>query len=883
MSQVTAEAVSMADAEKNATSPLSAPTLAPKLRSCVLCRSRKVRCDKQAPCSNCRRANIACIFPSTDRAPRWARRFERLANSSAASNVPAPQDADQGVDKVMDRLRSLENLVKDLKVQLQQARAASSSVGDASSGGNSPRSSSQNPDAGHPNDSPSAVDVGSAQRQFGRMVIQDASHSRYVSSGFWSRVADELDGLEMDARNLAGERSDTSEDEESPGKTSSTQEPERTPSERHAFLFRHNLSPSAPSILEFRPLPSQVPFLFDVFLENVNFFIRLVHIPSITKIARESRGSGMTRFSPSHEALMFSIYYAAIVSMEEDDVLINFGSSKTDLSLKYRVGLEHALAKADFLNAPSLVLVQAFTIFLLLARRHDSPRFVWMMTGLVIRMAQYLGLQRDGTHFEDMNPFDVEIRRRVWWSVCLLDTRASEDQGTDLVITHGSFDTKIALNINDVDIDPESKQSPKERYGVTDMTFGRISATISDVTRQMMALTARGGIAALEDQSRLVNEIYQKLEQEYLQFTTEPGNIAYWVAVTIARLVMAKLTLIVFFPVLFTSPNEHISDEIRNKLFLSAIELAEYNHALNAEEACRQWRWIYQTHTHWHAIVYLMIEVSRRSWSPTVERAWAALHSPWLIPAQTATDKNLRIWVPLRRLMDKARTHRDAELERLRSDPQEAARVEMEDRKIPLPSSSGTFPRGSSIDGFRARWLQALAGSGEPGVGTQMSQTSTEEYIDASMRTAYRDQLTAQSDPANVAGDPSFNMSFEQTPFGTTAPRANQVLESSNLRGAPSAITVEAPRDWTLGRHDEQIYDFLPTATTDLSDPSAMGAGLFPWLRPDADLSADVFANLNVESMNDNMEWDGEMNWYNWVENAKGVELDARHEGNGRM
>jgi hypothetical protein len=196
MSQVTAEG-SVNDrvasmSEKNATSPLSAPTLAPKLRSCVLCRSRKVRCDKQAPCSNCRRANIACIFPSTDRAPRWARRFERLANSSAASNVPAPQDADQGVDKVMDRLRSLENLVKDLKVQLQQARAASSSVGDASSGGNSPRSSSQNPDAGHPNDSPSAVDVGSAQKQFGRMVIQDASHSRYVSSGFWSRVADEV-------------------------------------------------------------------------------------------------------------------------------------------------------------------------------------------------------------------------------------------------------------------------------------------------------------------------------------------------------------------------------------------------------------------------------------------------------------------------------------------------------------------------------------------------------------------------------------------------------------------------------------------------------------------------------------------------------------------
>lgn len=68
--------------------------------------------------------------------------------------------------------------------------------------------------------------------------------------------------------------------------------------------------------------------------------------------------------------------------------MTNFSSSKSDLNLKYRLGLEHALARADFLNVPNITLVQAFAIFLGLVRRHDSPRFVWMMTGLVIRMAQ---------------------------------------------------------------------------------------------------------------------------------------------------------------------------------------------------------------------------------------------------------------------------------------------------------------------------------------------------------------------------------------------------------------------------------------------------------------------------------------------------------------
>jgi Fungal Zn(2)-Cys(6) binuclear cluster domain len=141
--------------ESNATSPpfarlpSSAPAPRPKLRSCVVCRSRKVRCDKQSPCSNCRRANIACTFPSTDRPPKWTRRLDRLANNATASSSPAPQDGNKGVDQVMDRLRNLESLVKELRGQLEQAHAIASSVGGGSSGVNSPGRSTEAHDAEH--------------------------------------------------------------------------------------------------------------------------------------------------------------------------------------------------------------------------------------------------------------------------------------------------------------------------------------------------------------------------------------------------------------------------------------------------------------------------------------------------------------------------------------------------------------------------------------------------------------------------------------------------------------------------------------------------------------------------------------------------------------
>ncbi len=186
--------------EKNATAApttqiipsTSTSTPAPKLRSCVLCRTRKVRCDKQSPCSTCRRAKIACVFPSTDRPPRWARRLERLTNSTAAANGGAPQSVDPGAGKVMDRLRKLEHLVKELSGQLEQAHASASSAGGGVSEANPPGSSTLDHGEETQGVKSSVANPSSVQKEFGRMVVQDASHTRYISSGFWSRVNDEV-------------------------------------------------------------------------------------------------------------------------------------------------------------------------------------------------------------------------------------------------------------------------------------------------------------------------------------------------------------------------------------------------------------------------------------------------------------------------------------------------------------------------------------------------------------------------------------------------------------------------------------------------------------------------------------------------------------------
>jgi hypothetical protein len=67
------------------------------------------------------------------------------------------------------------------------------------------------------------------------------------------------------------------------------------------------------------PLPSQIPFIWQVYQENVDPILKVIHVPSMSKVIKELRHN-LDGLTPSTEALMFSIYYASITSLDEEEV-----------------------------------------------------------------------------------------------------------------------------------------------------------------------------------------------------------------------------------------------------------------------------------------------------------------------------------------------------------------------------------------------------------------------------------------------------------------------------------------------------------------------------------------------------------------------------------
>ncbi|KAK7744102.1 hypothetical protein SLS53_003623 [Cytospora paraplurivora] len=689
--------------------------------------------DLQLPTNDSPSTNgIPCIFPAPGRAPRRPRPKD--------PNAPPKQPSSEREIELMKRLRKLEGIVEELSGQIEVETARNHS-----SSGNSPEAlgttSEQHTPAsgvrgersdsvathsrGSPGDGrpfsynfnsgsgnhPQRAD--SVNKKFGRLVINDHGKTRY------------LDELRNQTQRLTDGESDDSEDAESIIAVAN----HRTEGDHHAFVLGYRSADV--DLRSLHPLPSQIPYMWQVYQENVDPIVKILHIPTTTKLINQTR-KNLDSLTAENEALMFAVYFAAITSMDEEDVKKNFGVERPKLISQYRFALEQALAKAQFLVSSELVVLQAFILFLVLVRRHDDTRFCWTLTGLAIRIGQSMGLHRDGTSFPGLTPLEIEMRRRLFWALAILDLRSAEDQGTDLTIVDRNFDTEFPLNINDADISEDTTEMPQPRQGITEMTFSLSRYETCSLARRLHTMSSaaapRDATSTLEEREDMVRQVFERVENQYFQVSDASRDPVLWTAANIARVIVAKMTLVIYQPMLFPGPNgEMLSSDIRDRIFTAATEIFEYNHQLNSDPRSKQWRWLFQTYTQWHAVAYVLMEVVRRPWSAAVERAWAALNAIFASPDPEDLNRiagDQSVWLPLKKIYLKARKYRESEIARLKADPAAVQQLEMEERnKAAAPLSFASMPGSVKTALANERWRKLVnAPSLPPEVENQQQQ-----------------------------------------------------------------------------------------------------------------------------------------------------------------
>jgi hypothetical protein len=102
--------------------------------------------------------------------------------------------------------------------------------------------------------------------------------------------------------------------------------------------------------------------LWKVFVDGVDPYTKVLHIPTAETVIYTVT-SDPNKASNENLALCFAIYYASVTAMPPDDVLNITGEDKKQALLRYRMCLEQSLAQADFLDNPTITLLQALAIY----------------------------------------------------------------------------------------------------------------------------------------------------------------------------------------------------------------------------------------------------------------------------------------------------------------------------------------------------------------------------------------------------------------------------------------------------------------------------------------------------------------------------------------
>ncbi|KAI1757141.1 hypothetical protein F4782DRAFT_481397 [Xylaria castorea] len=580
--------------------------------SCLRCARHKVRCDRLDPCSKCIKNDVPCEFPPPKTGKRKRRKMPLASSTSPSSS-----------DKLSARLDRYEEVLRSLGVDIESVdvsnspqlrSAAASSQGEIESQDiNDLRQKSPNED------------------ESGCLIISETG-SRHVDNESWTKLGENFNTGNLTPRSL----NDRNED--------SIPRP-----------FEHTTKASklvlgaTPGTARMEALyPPQLHFskLWQVYLHNVQPLTMILHAPSASLLLAEAvKGHGHA--SAETEALLFAVMACAVMSLSDADCMRSLGARKTSLFSRYRLGCELALANARFLMSSDFNVLQAYTIYLFAIRLSVGPHELWNLTGIAKRNAQRLGLHQ-GNLVLGITPFEVEMRRRLWYQIYMHDALAAKIAGVQWL--EPSCEITAPGNLNDSDLSPTMKEMPKERNGASDMIFcnlrfkilaltGEISGEekLSRLSREKKTSTAHHNRrTSLGD---AIEQAEKEIELDILRYC-DILNPVHMLTAIVTRLTMCKLRFVIL-----SIQNEGDTDNVpadhRESMFSTALRVLEYENNLYGQPATRGFHWYTDPDFPSSCLMHILETLIRtRSQGERAEKAWEQIRMlyesrPALYNAQT--------------------------------------------------------------------------------------------------------------------------------------------------------------------------------------------------------------------------------------------------------
>ncbi|MCJ1380207.1 hypothetical protein MMC17_003310 [Xylographa soralifera] len=385
---------------------------------------------------------------------------------------------------------------------------------------------------------------------------------------------------------------------------------------------------AAVDISALHPEPVQMFRLWQLYLENVNPLLKVTHTPSLQGRIIEA-ASNVLNIRPNLEALMFSIYCMSVSSLAIDDCPVIFGSSKVDLLTRYQFGCQQALLNCGFLRCSDRDCLTALYLYLISVRPSTVPQSLSSMLGVAIRIAQRMGLHSESA-LAKCTALEAEMRRRLWWSLILFDTRVGEMADSKTATLTPTWDCRIPLNVNDSDLRLEMKEPPQIQGKSSEALFVVVRGELGDFARHTLFHLILSN-PALKPIAKDVQHgpfpegcalasLGKRIEDEYLKFC-DPENPLHFMTIWMTRAYLAKCRLVEH-QLGYPSSSVYQAEVQRDAAISYALTMLECDTKIMTSPLTKGFIWMLDHYFPFTAYIQMIQGLKRRPVSDQAEQAW---------------------------------------------------------------------------------------------------------------------------------------------------------------------------------------------------------------------------------------------------------------------
>ncbi|KAL2848440.1 hypothetical protein BJY01DRAFT_233992 [Aspergillus pseudoustus] len=358
--------------------------------------------------------------------------------------------------------------------------------------------------------------------------------------------------------------------------------------------------------------------LLDQYWTAVHPVARIVHRPSFAhryETLWECIENGQ-KVSASLAAIVSAVLLSAAISMSDEHMLETSNTSPVALQVQLKIGTEIALSRAHILKSTRLEVLQAFIAYMLATSVEQITRAHSVLSGMLVRQAECMGLHRDPTEF-GFSPVECHVRRLIWYQVCYLDLKSGEVQGPRAFIHHDGYTTQLPLDMSLL----------SKGAAWNDMILSMVRFECQEMQRRSYIHRNRVDLRRMT-----LTKAVSKIEEFRIAMDVKYGPYINTGSPTpmqklSSRLLKLWVSLLYILPLhrYMNSVTYRVPDRLRQIVLMKGTEALEAAVSLETDENLKTWAWYAPAYQQYHTAFLLLVEMFNYPRRREANRIWRCL------------------------------------------------------------------------------------------------------------------------------------------------------------------------------------------------------------------------------------------------------------------